>query len=260
MPIRDDESIEIPSGSKAQALAQLQPLLGRLETDAAHYAAELPESTGELAAGAIDVWDDGDGEVNFVQALVLERLLAGRLERVDVDADIEVDQAESAQVIIRHGSLRVSGNLFLHAPLMVLGDLEVGGRVADLVKASRLVVAGNLSCKTMRIGSPVWVGGDVDCIAVCFDPGGKLWVGGELRAKVVVGSVQSGGVTAGKLNARFHSPPSDWERPGPGALYALERVLVPEAFRRADRERGYFQPDDLLQLIEVGRPFLRETR
>jgi hypothetical protein len=169
--VRDDESLMLNRDAAIAALPGLDPVLQRLSTDAAHYASTLPPTSAELAAGAIDDWDDGDGEVNFVQALLMRQVLSGRLEPQSLVGDIHLKQADVAQVIIRHGSLRISGALHLHAPLMVLGDLYVGGRVVDYVKASRLTVTGDLTCRSLRIGSPFWVAGNVVVEAVCFDPG-----------------------------------------------------------------------------------------
>jgi hypothetical protein len=256
--LNSEESLPLDQAAAAKALEALQPLLGELDTVADDYADSMPASTGEWAAEAIDEWDDGDGEVNFVQGLLMSHMLAGRLWTVSQEGDAVVQQADEAQVTPRHGNLRVGGSLTLHAPLMVLGDLDAEGRVMDLVRASRLIVTGSLRCKTLRIGSPVWVAGRVEADAICFDPGGQLWTGEGLQAYVVVGSAQSRGVIHGDVMATYYIASDRWNADGHGAYSALADALVPDAMVRSDSKIGYFQPEGLLALVEAGKPYLRK--
>jgi hypothetical protein len=255
--LTSDESLPLDPDAATPALDVLQPLLHELDTDAADYAACLPASTGTWAAEAIDEWDDGDGEVNFVQGLLMSRMLAAALRPLSLGGDIAVKQADEAQVTPRHGDLRVDGSLTLHAPLMVLGNVDVECRVMDLVRASRLIVTGNLCCKTMRIGSPYWVAGRVEAEAVCFDPGGQLWTGEGLHARIVVGCTQSRGVIHGAVASTHHIASDRWNADAHAAFAALAEILAPQAMARSDPGIGYFQPEDLLALVEADEPFLR---
>lgn len=186
----------------------------------------------------------------------MARALVEHLAPRTIEGDVDVPQDDDAQIISRHGELRVAGELRLHAMLMVLGDLVVDRRMTDLVRASRLTVTGELRCKTLRIGSPYWVAGRVDAKAVCFDPGGALWKGAGLHARVVVGSPQSG-VIHGGVSATLHVDARAWNTDPRAAFAQLERGLVPEALARSHQASHHFQPEGLLALVEAGLPYLR---
>lgn len=256
--LKDDESLPLDGAAAVAALPRLRRLLEPLSdvVDLDDLARTLPGTSGDLAAAAIDTWDDGDGAVNFVQALLMESVLARQRSPVVIDDDVNVLQADVAQVTVRHGALTVRGSLRLHAPLIVLGDLTVDGKVADFVDWSRLAVTGNLRCRTMRTMSPVWVGGRVETEAVCFTSDGKLWTGRGLDAVVVISTQDTRGVIGGEVHAAHHVRAEDWRAGGAACLARLQQILVPEAFARADRTTGFFVADDLLDLVEAGTPYL----
>ena len=80
--LKDDESMALDREAAVAALSILAPLLQRLPdaVDAEDLARRLSPTSGELAAEAIDTWDDGDGAVNFVQALLMLTVLRDQLE------------------------------------------------------------------------------------------------------------------------------------------------------------------------------------
>jgi len=123
------ESLPIAREAVFTSLSALAPLLARLPEHLipVELANGLPQTTGELAAEAIDEWDDGDGAVNFAQALILAHALSAELE-VTSHPDALVLELEDVQAAIRHGAFTVGDPLELHGNLIVLGDLHVEGR------------------------------------------------------------------------------------------------------------------------------------
>lgn len=254
----EGDSLALDREAAVAALERLGPLLQRLpdKPSPADLARELPETTGDLAEEAIDEWDDGDGSINFVQALLIAQILSSELKSFSHEGDLVVE-TEEAQAAICHGSLSVSGGLDLDAHLITLGDLRVEGRVRDLVPWTRLIVTGNLRCRTIWSGSPIWVSGSIDADVVYLSHHGAIWCGDGLQAKLVIASPDARGIT-GEVRSQHYSPVEDWQDDARGALTRLEGILVPEAFRGTDRESGFFQPEDLLRLVEDGRPYLRK--
>lgn len=251
------ESLSVDRAAARAALSALAPLLDRLPDypPPSELAARLPATTGELAAEAIDEWDDGDGAVNFVQALLIARALEGQLTAATIAGRFEVETDE-AQAAIRHGSLRVEGDLDLHANLIVLGDLDVAGRVRDAVKWTRLIVTGDLRSRTIWSGGPLWVGGTISSTAIICDYHSKIWSGADVVAELVVGSPEARPLS-GNLRVEHQVPTELWERDRTAAMARLEELLVPEAFSPADDGRHY-AAEPLLRRVEAGLPFLRE--
>lgn len=255
----EGNSLPLNREAAIAAVSTLQPLLDRLPDHIVplDLASRLPESSGDLAAEAIDEWDDGDGAINFVQSLIMARILEKDLKPSSHMGNLIVS-TEEAQVAISHGPLSVSGSLDLDANLIVLGDLLVGGRVRDLVPWTRLIVTENLKCRTVWSGSPIWVGGAVDAEVVYLSHHGKIWCGDELRATLLIASQEAKGVT-GEVNAQHYFAVEAWQEDPQGTLERLEEILVPEAFVGTDRNTGFFQPENLLKLVEAGAPYLQPS-
>jgi hypothetical protein len=238
------------------ALPLLQHLIERLpDYPPSHEIAEgLPDSTGALAEVAVDDYDDGNGAVNFVQALVIATVLGERLTAASHSGDLVVDAKEEVQAVFHHGSLTIEGSLGLVNHLIVLGDLRVTGRVHDLEQWSRLIVTGNLECKTIRSGGPIWAGGRVTAEVVYLGHHGKIFCGDGMQAELVVASPEAVGID-GDTRVRHEIGVDLWRRDEAAALVRLTSLLTPEA---VETFRGVFVPEKLLALAEAGKPYLRD--
>ncbi len=256
--VLEGKSVPLDPDAALAALPSLAPLLARLPdypapSDAAR---DLPATTAEWAELAIDEYDDGDGAVNFLQALLVDRMPGWERAAADHDGDLFV-ATDEAQAAVHHGSLTVRGNLDLDAHLFVLGDLHVHGRVRDLVDWTRLIVTGDLRCATMWSASPVWVAGQIDVQVAYLASHGKIFAGRGLRADLVIESPGVHGVD-GEIDAAYHSPASEWSADARAALDRLASVVVPEAMEVADR--NWFVPNKLFALVESGQPYRRERK
>lgn len=253
--VLEGQSIPIDVDAAVAALDELRPLLERLSVHPSpdEIARGLPDDTATLAENAVDDYDDGDGAVNFVQALLLARQLGDARVDDEHEGSLLVDTDE-AQAAIHHGSLVVRGRLELNAHLIVLGDLRVEGRVRDLTPWTRLIVTGNLRCAAIWSGSPIWVGGRIDAEVAFLERRGQIFTGEGMRARLVIQSPESRDI-AGELDAEHHSTLQEWRHEPSAALARLRSILLPQAM---EPEGDTFSPTRLLALVEAGKPYLQQ--
>ncbi|HEY3872389.1 MAG TPA: hypothetical protein VGM10_28770 [Actinocrinis sp.] len=101
------------------------------------------------------------------------------------------------------GPNHVPGGLDLHAPLVVLGDLEVEGLLDDGdVFESHLAVSGNIRARALASAADHLTLGDVEAAVIwCFNSDGMLTIGGNVTADLVAPEQHAWGCE-GELRAR----------------------------------------------------------
>lgn len=112
------------------------------------------------------------------------------------------------------GPNHVPGNLDLHAPLIVLGDLEVGGLLDDGdVFESHLAVSGDIRAGALASAADHLTLGNVSAAVVwCFNNDGMLSVGGDITADLVVPDQHAWGCE-GEVRAKAVGEDyCDWDR------------------------------------------------
>ncbi len=251
----EGQSFPIDRDSAVAAIAARRTLLDRLPDypRPEDIARGLPDTTGELAENAIDDYDDGDGAINFAQALLIASSLAEHCAPSTHEGDLVVE-TDDAQAAVHYGSLTVKGKLELDANLIVLGDLRVEGRIQELVNWTRLIVTGDLESSTMWTGSPVWVGGRGKAEVIYLGHHGMAFFGGGVGARLVIESPESRGLN-GQVQAEHHIKREEWMKGGQPALARLSDVLVDDAVKVVNGT--FFDPTELFALAESGAPYLR---
>lgn len=274
MPTSTPETIAIRRDAVIAALTELKPWLKKLRgtkakapslVEASAIARKVPLKAAKFGQTIHGKWGS-DGNSLF-KTMLLHRLLEQHLSPLQLKRGLKVDYAHKPKVF--YGDLKVSGNLTVLRPLVVLGDLDVGGAITD--GDGDICVAGSIRAGSMSRSNSVWVGGGIEAKAVC-EPYGTVCAVDGLRADFVfTGVAEIFGSVSAKLAVLGSKPLESWwanKRVTP-ELEAFElelaELLVDELDPRSVRstsagERIVRTVERCHARIQAGKPFLAGKR
>ncbi|OJH33490.1 hypothetical protein [Cystobacter ferrugineus] len=243
--------------TKDAFLAQAEATLTRLDGPVLAAISHHDEPDVATLASAFGA-DKARSVTEFIQELCPGPLthigLAAVVLRELLEARDEVLDGEVSTPTVVTGHARVSGSLSVTAPLVVLGDLEVGGVIHDAGPDSTVVVVGRCTAWGLRTSGNFLVLGDLvvrDAIQGVYNDE-SLVVAGALETRFFDENDHDVAVHGEeRVKHRFEQG-----RSGEEAASLASTFLVPGLY---DVDLGELHHDELFERISRNEPVFTET-
>lgn len=212
---------------------------------------ELPNTVEELLGRYVDK----DTTPGFISLLVLREMALPVTKARAQDIHVQ-HQRGKAPFTLFAGDIEVKGNFSYEHSVFVLGDLVVEGLIEDRFEGSPLIVAGNVRCKGMFVGSETRIGGSLEVgelLHLRYTPGGKtLFVERGAKTKLYLHTPKDSKMMSSlayKLKLEAYPPRADPN------LVKLRALLSPYLARKLDSD----EPDltHIARALRDGRPIWR---
>lgn len=218
------------AGSIAAAVAHAPefPCTGAANAALLHEIFERAAPPATLASLLVALYADMASPATYAAA---GRLATARSAAVSVAGNASVSMTLDRLPRVGHvgvsGDLVIGGDLRVVGALVVTGNLVVGGTLSDCGPDSRIVVLGDLRCRSLSTSGSIAVAGDVlvrDALWACYNDD-TLEVCGRLEAGIVVSDDHA--IEASSITAK-HTPSSAEGSWGPSIFDNADRAHLDE--------------------------------